>query len=97
MNVLMISEFERVRPLFRAVDYQRPAVFAVLEGTQAGRVFVDRRHGPAAVLVWGCFYNVESENLAQKLGFTYRRDVEVTYVTSRRTGGASHKTGRIHM
>lgn len=29
---------------------------------------------------WGCYYNVASENLAQKLGFTNKREVEVTYV-----------------
>jgi GNAT superfamily N-acetyltransferase len=135
---------------FRHIDYQRPAMFAVLEGTQAGRVFVDRRDRPAAALIWsaacylamrfgfcvlrgesrvsscptvfvgvrmaetgvgteelyrrqgvatlaayaylehclvnpvqpkwGCYYNVASEGLAQKLGFTNRRDVEVMYV-----------------
>lgn len=29
---------------------------------------------------WQCFYNAASENLAQKLGFTNKRGVEVTYV-----------------
>jgi RimJ/RimL family protein N-acetyltransferase len=29
---------------------------------------------------WGCYYNVASGGLAQKLGFTNRREVEVAYV-----------------
>ena len=52
-----ITEYDRVRPLFEPIDYQRPAVFAVLEGRQAGRVFVDRRDRPTAALIWsdGCY------------------------------------------
>jgi len=52
MDELTVPEFDRARPLFRAIDYHRPAVFAVLEGTQAGRGFVDRRARPAAALIW---------------------------------------------
>jgi hypothetical protein len=37
---------------FQHIDYQCPAVFAVLEGVQAGRVFVDRHERPSVALIW---------------------------------------------
>jgi hypothetical protein len=45
------SDFERVRPLFDLIEYHRPAIFTVLEGTQPGRVFVDRVDHPTAVVM----------------------------------------------
>ena len=43
--------FERVRPLFDHIAFNRPAVFTVLEGRQPGRVFVDRADDPSAVVM----------------------------------------------
>jgi RimJ/RimL family protein N-acetyltransferase len=51
MQELEVSEFGRVRPLFEGLDCMHAAVFTVLEGRQAGRVWVDRREAPASVLL----------------------------------------------
>jgi len=51
MQELQPTEFGRVRPLFEGIDCMRAAVFTVLEGRQAGRVWVDRREAPASVLM----------------------------------------------
>lgn len=45
------SDFERVKPLFDHLPFHRPVIFAVLEGTQPGRVFVDRAIDPTAVVM----------------------------------------------
>jgi hypothetical protein len=45
------SRYERVIPLFDAIGCYRPAIFTVLEGRQAGRVFVDRVNDPTAAVV----------------------------------------------
>ncbi len=50
MHELALAEFERVRPLFQRIDYNRPAVFTVLEG-RGGRVFVDQREKPSTALI----------------------------------------------
>jgi hypothetical protein len=51
MQELETSEFGRVRSLFEGIDSMRAAVFTVLEGRQAGRVWVDRRDAPASALM----------------------------------------------
>jgi len=51
MEELEASEFGCVRVLFERIDCLRAAVFTVLEGRQAGRVYVDRREGPTVALV----------------------------------------------
>jgi hypothetical protein len=51
MHQLPASEYARAMPLFAAIPYQRAAVFTVLEGRQAGRVFVDHPDHPGAALI----------------------------------------------
>jgi hypothetical protein len=50
------DQFDRVIPLFDTISCYRPAIFTVLEGRQAGRVFVDRVDDPTAVVVGLDFY-----------------------------------------
>ena len=50
MHELAVAEFERVRPLFEHIDYNRPAVFTVLEG-RGGRMFVDQPERPTVALI----------------------------------------------
>jgi hypothetical protein len=66
MNELGVAEFDRVRPLLKDIDHQRPAVFTVLEGTQKGRVFADRRGRPLAALIWSdaCYLAGSASNAA---------------------------------
>jgi len=57
MIELTVDEFQRVAPLFDAYHGLRPAIYSVLEGRQAGRVFVDRADRPRAALMWSdAFY-----------------------------------------
>jgi hypothetical protein len=51
MQELASTEFGCVRALFEGIDFMRAAVFTVLEGRQAGRVWVDRQETPASVLM----------------------------------------------
>src|SRR5689334_10990073 len=65
MQELTGSDFERVKPLFDPIPYHRPAIFTVLEGTQPGRVFVDRASDPSAVLIISdfCYVSGSPETL----------------------------------
>jgi hypothetical protein len=45
------SAFERVRPLFHHIRDLRAAVFTVLEGNQAGRVWVDQVANPRSAVM----------------------------------------------
>lgn len=48
-------EYVRVMPLFDAYRYLRPAIYAVLEGTQPGEVLVDNRAAPRSAVLWSDF------------------------------------------
>ncbi len=56
MIELPVAEFQRVGALFEAYHGLRPGIYSVLEGRQAGRVFVDDRDHPRAALLWGDFF-----------------------------------------
>lgn len=51
MQEITATDFERVRPLFDPIQFCRSAVFTVIEGSQPGRIFVDRPDRPAAALM----------------------------------------------
>ena len=51
MQELSPSAFERVRPLFHHIRDLRAAVFTVLEGNQAGRVWVDQVANPRSAVM----------------------------------------------
>lgn len=55
MEEISPTHFDRVMPLFKHIPHQRPAVFAVLEGTQTGRVFVDNIRDPSAAVILSAF------------------------------------------
>jgi len=52
MHELRAGEFACARALFAEIDFQRPAVYSVLEGSQPGRVYVDRPDQPTAAFIW---------------------------------------------
>jgi len=52
MQELDAGAFAVVRELFDGIDFERPAVYAVLEGSQPGRVYVDRTDQPTAAFIW---------------------------------------------
>jgi RimJ/RimL family protein N-acetyltransferase len=64
------SEFALAAPLFADIDHNVPIVFAVLEGTAAGRVFVDRAKQPRAafVTVSGAFSYVAGDETGDAFG-----------------------------
>ncbi|MFC1718385.1 GNAT family N-acetyltransferase [Candidatus Poribacteria bacterium] len=49
-------------------------------GTLAGCAYIDHCLEIGLVLEWGCFYNVASGGVAEKLGFANRRNIPVNYV-----------------
>jgi len=61
MQELEATEFGRVRALFEEIDCMRAAAFTVLEGRQAGRIWVDRRGTPTAALMHSDAYYVAGE------------------------------------
>lgn len=63
MIELKPSEVARVAPLFAHIEHSVPIVFSVLEGSAAGRVFVDRAEHPqsAFVAVAGAFSYVAGD------------------------------------
>jgi GNAT superfamily N-acetyltransferase len=65
MYELLAPDFERVMPLFAHISFHRPAIFTVLEGTQPGRVFVDRVTDPTAVVMISdfCYFSGSPETL----------------------------------
>ena len=79
MEELAKGEYGRVHALFREIDFQRPAVYAVLEARQPGRVFVDHRKRPTGALIWSdwCYVagSVTSASLQAALVDFLRREV----------------------
>jgi RimJ/RimL family protein N-acetyltransferase len=65
MQEIEASHYERVIPLFSAIQFHRPAVFSVLERRQPGRVFVDRVEDPTAAIVLSshCYVGGSPANL----------------------------------
>jgi RimJ/RimL family protein N-acetyltransferase len=70
MIELKSSEVVRVAPLFSRIEHSVPIVFSVLEGTAAGRVFVDRAAQPhsAFVTVSGAFSYVAGDETDAAFG-----------------------------
>jgi len=70
MIELKRSEFALAAPLFTGVDHNVPIVFSVLEGTAAGRVFVDDagRVRSAFVAVGGAFSYVAGDEIDDAFG-----------------------------
>jgi RimJ/RimL family protein N-acetyltransferase len=64
------SEFALAAPLFAGIDHNVPIVFSVLEGTAAGRVFVDDagRARSAFVAVGGAFSYVAGDETDDAFG-----------------------------
>ncbi len=51
LQELQLAQFERVRPLFQALDYHL-YIFAVIEGKSPGQIFVDDPGFPQVALIW---------------------------------------------
>ena len=70
MIELKPSEFAVVVPLFSDIEHSVPIVFSVLEGTAAGRVFVDRADRPrsAFLAVSGAFSYVAGDETDDAFG-----------------------------
>ena len=51
MNELTLPEFPRVLPLLVGIQ-QAVLPYAICEGTNPGRIFVDQREKPHAALIW---------------------------------------------
>jgi RimJ/RimL family protein N-acetyltransferase len=70
MIELKPSQFALVVPLFSHIEHSVPIVFSVLEGTAAGRVFVDRAAHPrsAFVTVAGAFSYVAGDETDDAFG-----------------------------
>jgi RimJ/RimL family protein N-acetyltransferase len=70
MIELKPSEFALVVPLFSDIEHSVPIVFSVLEGTAAGRVFVDRAKLPrsAFLAVSGAFSYVAGDETDDVFG-----------------------------
>jgi RimJ/RimL family protein N-acetyltransferase len=70
MIELKRSEFALAAPFFASIDHNVPIVFSVLEGTAAGRVFVDRAKQPRAtfVAVSGAFSYVAGDETDDAFG-----------------------------
>ena len=61
MIALSPDRFARVTPLFDAYWGLRPGIYSVIEGRQAGRIFVDDVERPRTALLWGDFFFLAGE------------------------------------
>jgi len=68
MNKLLVQDYEKVLPLFEALENSKAVVFSVLEGKSPGEIFVDNVASPKAALLYvkdAFFYIVGDENIEE--------------------------------